>query len=175
MTLVLQKHCSTQVVTCWHTSTTLLSHPPYTGAHSVHLHTDAYSMRNTIKDANLADKLSAEEKEKIEKAVDKVVEWLDHNQVGDDQGAGNALLCMVVACWLEFGPRAARCSATLKHPLNIPVLGTAGRGGGDYAPADRAGGCVQPNHYQAVPGWRCAAGRGRRCPRLCGRWSGPHH
>ncbi len=39
-------------------------------------------MRNTIKDANLADKLSAEDKEKIEKAVDKVVEWLDHNQVG---------------------------------------------------------------------------------------------
>lgn len=38
-------------------------------------------MRNTIKDANLADKLSAEDKEKIEKAVDKVVEWLDHNQV----------------------------------------------------------------------------------------------
>ena len=41
----------------------------------------AYSMRNTIKDANLADKLSSEDKEAIEKAVDRVVDWLDHNQV----------------------------------------------------------------------------------------------
>ncbi|KAL4433610.1 hypothetical protein ABPG75_000051 [Micractinium tetrahymenae] len=45
----------------------------------------AYSMRNTIKDANLADKLSAEDKEKIEKAVDKVVEWLDHNQLAEEE------------------------------------------------------------------------------------------
>lgn len=41
----------------------------------------AYGLRNTVRDTNLADKLSAEDKEAIEKAVDKVVDWLDHNQV----------------------------------------------------------------------------------------------
>ena len=37
-------------------------------------------MRNTIKDGAVADKLTPEDKEAIDKAVDKTVEWLDHNQ-----------------------------------------------------------------------------------------------
>ena len=42
----------------------------------------AYSMRNTIKDGSIADKLTPEDKDAIDKAVEKTVEWLDHNQVG---------------------------------------------------------------------------------------------
>ena len=54
----------------------------------------AYSMRNTIKDANLADKLSAEDKAAIEKAVDHVVEWLDHNQVGEKMTCNERDKCL---------------------------------------------------------------------------------
>lgn len=54
-------------------------------------------MRNTIKDANLADKLSAEDKEAIEKAVDGVVAWLDHNQVCGCMQAWGCAACAV--CW----------------------------------------------------------------------------
>ncbi|EFN51789.1 heat shock protein 70 [Chlorella variabilis] len=45
----------------------------------------AYGLRNTVRDTNLADKLSAEDKEAIEKAVDKVVDWLDHNQLAEEE------------------------------------------------------------------------------------------
>ncbi|KAH7624528.1 hypothetical protein Ndes2526B_g00732 [Nannochloris sp. 'desiccata'] len=43
----------------------------------------AYSTRNTIKEGSVAEKLSAEDKESIEKAVDKAIEWLDHNQLAE--------------------------------------------------------------------------------------------
>jgi heat shock protein 1/8 len=38
----------------------------------------AYNMRNTIKDDKIAGKIDPSDKEKIEKAVDEVIEWLDH-------------------------------------------------------------------------------------------------
>lgn len=39
-----------------------------------------YSVRNTIRDDKLKDKLSGDEKENIEKAVDAAIKWLDMNQ-----------------------------------------------------------------------------------------------
>ena len=48
----------------------------------------AYSMRNTIKDGTVADKLTAEDKEAIDKAVDKTIDWLDHNQARAQEGRG---------------------------------------------------------------------------------------
>jgi L1 cell adhesion molecule like protein len=43
----------------------------------------AYNMRNTIKDDKIAGKIDPSDKEKIEKAVDEVIEWLDHNQLAE--------------------------------------------------------------------------------------------
>lgn len=43
----------------------------------------AYSMRNTIKESGVAEKLSKEDIEAIEKAVDSTIEWLDHNQLAE--------------------------------------------------------------------------------------------
>jgi L1 cell adhesion molecule like protein len=40
----------------------------------------AYSMRNSMNDEKLKDKLEAEDKETIEKAVSETTEWLDANQ-----------------------------------------------------------------------------------------------
>jgi L1 cell adhesion molecule like protein len=43
----------------------------------------AYNMRNTIKDDKIASKLSAEDKKKIEDAVDGAISWLDSNQLAE--------------------------------------------------------------------------------------------
>ncbi|PHU10910.1 Heat shock 70 kDa protein [Capsicum chinense] len=43
----------------------------------------AYNMRNTIKDEKIAGKLSTEDKEKIEHAVQETIEWLDKNQLAE--------------------------------------------------------------------------------------------
>lgn len=40
----------------------------------------AYSVRNTTKEDNLKDKLSADDRAAIEKAVDETIKWLDSNQ-----------------------------------------------------------------------------------------------
>ena len=44
----------------------------------------AYSMKNTLKDAGVAGKLSAEDKAAIEAATDKTVQWLDANQLAEE-------------------------------------------------------------------------------------------
>ncbi|KAM6592589.1 hypothetical protein CsatA_000292 [Cannabis sativa] len=43
----------------------------------------AYSMRNTIKDENIAGQLHPADKHKIEKAVNQAIEWLDGNQLAE--------------------------------------------------------------------------------------------
>ncbi|XP_004507753.1 heat shock 70 kDa protein [Cicer arietinum] len=43
----------------------------------------AYNMRNTIKDEKISGKLSVEDKEKIEKAVEDAIVWLEGNQLGE--------------------------------------------------------------------------------------------
>ncbi|XP_024980619.1 heat shock 70 kDa protein [Cynara cardunculus var. scolymus] len=43
----------------------------------------AYNMRNTVRDEKFAAKLEAEEKKKIEKAVEEGLEWLEKNQLAE--------------------------------------------------------------------------------------------
>jgi L1 cell adhesion molecule like protein len=43
----------------------------------------SYSLRNTLKDENIASKLSADDKDKLTKAVDETIHWLDSNQNGE--------------------------------------------------------------------------------------------
>ncbi|XP_028776894.1 heat shock 70 kDa protein-like [Neltuma alba] len=43
----------------------------------------AYSMRNTIKDDKVGGKLDPSDKQKIEKAIDETMEWLDRNQLAE--------------------------------------------------------------------------------------------
>ncbi|KAB1211972.1 Heat shock 70 kDa protein [Morella rubra] len=43
----------------------------------------AYSMRNTLRDEKIGGKLDPADKEKIEKAVNDVIEWLDRNQLAE--------------------------------------------------------------------------------------------
>ncbi|VVA91501.1 unnamed protein product [Arabis nemorensis] len=43
----------------------------------------AYNMRNTIKDEKLAQKLDQDDKQKIEKAIDETIEWIEGNQLAE--------------------------------------------------------------------------------------------
>lgn len=43
----------------------------------------AYNMRNTVKDEKFAGKLNLADKQKIEKAIDEAIEWLDRNQLAE--------------------------------------------------------------------------------------------
>ena len=40
----------------------------------------AYSLRNTLNDSKVDEKLDASDKEKLKSEIDKVVSWLDENQ-----------------------------------------------------------------------------------------------
>ncbi|VAI28244.1 unnamed protein product [Triticum turgidum subsp. durum] len=43
----------------------------------------SYNMRNTIKDEKIASKLPADDKKKIEDAIDAAIQWLDTNQLAE--------------------------------------------------------------------------------------------
>jgi len=43
----------------------------------------SYSLRNTLKDDKVAGKLESADKEKLEKAIDETIKWLDHNQTAE--------------------------------------------------------------------------------------------
>jgi L1 cell adhesion molecule like protein len=43
----------------------------------------AYSLRNTIRDENIASKLPGDDKTKLEKAIDEAITWLDANQTAE--------------------------------------------------------------------------------------------
>ncbi|KAL5574425.1 hypothetical protein UlMin_016124 [Ulmus minor] len=43
----------------------------------------AYNMRNTVKDEKFAGKLDPSDKQKIEKAIDETIEWIDGNQLAE--------------------------------------------------------------------------------------------
>jgi len=45
----------------------------------------AYSLRNTLKDDKVSSKLEGEDKEKLEKAIDEAIKWLDHNQTAEKE------------------------------------------------------------------------------------------
>ena len=43
----------------------------------------AYSLRNTLRDENLASKFDPEDKKKLENKVDETIKWLDNNQMAE--------------------------------------------------------------------------------------------
>ncbi|MGG6532972.1 UNVERIFIED_CONTAM: molecular chaperone DnaK, partial [Clostridioides difficile] len=43
----------------------------------------AYNMRNTVKDDKIASKLGADDKKKVEEAIEGTISWLDANQLAE--------------------------------------------------------------------------------------------
>lgn len=58
----------------------------------------AYSMRNTIRDDKLADKLESGDKETIDKAIDEAIEWLDSNQLAEKEEFEDKLKSLESVC-----------------------------------------------------------------------------
>jgi L1 cell adhesion molecule like protein len=50
-----------------------------------HLESYAYSMRNTLNDSKVADKLAADDKTKLEKAINETIAWLEKNDAAEKQ------------------------------------------------------------------------------------------
>merc|ERR1712094_130237 len=73
-----------------------------------------YSMRNTLKDSKFEGKVSDEDKEKLNKAIDEAIEWLDANQLAEVEGFTDKLkeveeICNpVITAMYQAAPRSRR-------------------------------------------------------------------
>jgi len=97
----------------------------------------AYSLRNTLSDPKVDEKIEASDKETLKSEIDKVVEWLDDNQQAareeyedkqkELEGIANPIMMKFYGAGGEGGmPGGA--------PGGFPGAGGAPSGGGDNAP-----------------------------------------
>jgi L1 cell adhesion molecule like protein len=82
-----------------------------------------YSMRNTLKDSKFEGKVSDEDKEKLNKAIDDAIEWLDANQLAEVEEFTDKLKEVEEICNpVITAPRSRRstddlpCSRPPSHP-----------------------------------------------------------
>merc|ERR1712170_303614 len=83
-----------------------------------------FQMRNTLSDDKLKDKFEAGDKEKIEKAVQDALDWLDKNQMAEKD---------------EFESRQKELEGVV-NPIMMKVYQAAGGGGGAGGMPDMSGG-----------------------------------
>ncbi|KAL3721170.1 hypothetical protein ACJRO7_005914 [Eucalyptus globulus] len=83
----------------------------------------AYNMRNTVRDDKFAGKLDPADKQKIEKAIDEAIEWLDRNQLAEVDELEDKLKELEGLC----------------NPI-IAKMYQGGPGGGDVPMGDMPGG-----------------------------------
>merc|ERR550514_2061809 len=81
-----------------------------------------YSMRNTLQEEKLQDKFEGDDKDKIEKAVQETLDWLDKNQLAEKD---------------EFEAKQKELEAVV-NPVMMKVYQAAG-GGGDGGMPDMGG------------------------------------
>merc|ERR1712039_1006060 len=73
-----------------------------------------FTMRNTLNEEKLKDKFEGDDKEKIEKAVQEALDWLDKNQLAEKD---------------EFGAKQKELEGVV-NPIMMKVYQAAGGGGG---------------------------------------------
>ncbi|KAF7806544.1 heat shock 70 kDa protein [Senna tora] len=94
----------------------------------------AYNMRNTIRDEKIGGKLDGDEKQKIEKAVEEAIEWLEGNQLAeveefeDKQKELEGICNPIIAKMYQGGGAGAGGDAGMDD--DMPAGGTAGSGSG---------------------------------------------
>ncbi|EEB08883.1 heat shock protein S [Schizosaccharomyces japonicus yFS275] len=103
-----------------------------------HLESYAYSLRNTLEDSNIKDKVDASDKETIEKHVKETIEWLDSNQTATKEefeskqkeleGVANPIMAKIY----QAGAGAGAGAAPGGMPGGAP--GGAAPGGGADGP-----------------------------------------
>merc|ERR1712220_11431 len=82
-----------------------------------------YSMRNTLSEEKLKDKFEGDDKDKIEKALQETLDWLDKNQLAEKD---------------EFEAKQKELEGVV-NPIMMKVYQAAG-GGGDGGMPDMSGG-----------------------------------
>merc|ERR1712220_10762 len=82
-----------------------------------------FTMRNTLNEEKLKDKFEGGDKEKIEKAVQETLDWLDKNQLAEKD---------------EFEAKQKEVEGIV-NPIMMKVYQAAG-GGGDGGMPDMSGG-----------------------------------
>ncbi|KAJ7540208.1 hypothetical protein O6H91_10G005300 [Diphasiastrum complanatum] len=99
----------------------------------------AYNMRNTTRDEKFASKLDPADKEKIEKAIEEIITWLDHNQLAEAEEIEYKMkelesICNPIISKMYQGAGASQ------YPAGMPGGGAAGGyGGSTFAGDDRSG------------------------------------
>merc|ERR1719262_285205 len=82
-----------------------------------------FTMRNTLSEEKLQDKFEGDDKDKIEKAVQETLDWLDKNQMAEKD---------------EFEAKQKELEAVV-NPIMMKVYQAAGGGGGDGGMPDMGG------------------------------------
>ncbi|KAG5080850.1 heat shock 70 kDa protein-like [Glycine soja] len=95
----------------------------------------AYNMRNTIKDEKIGEKLSPDEKEKIEKAVEDAIQWLEGNQLAEvdefeDKQKELEGICNPIIAKMYQGAAARPGGDVPTGDDDMPGAGGAGSGAG---------------------------------------------
>ncbi|CAN6706779.1 unnamed protein product [Malus baccata var. baccata] len=95
----------------------------------------AYNIRNAIKDEKIAGKLDPADKQKMEKAIDEAIEWLDRNQLAEveefkDKQMELEGLCNTIIAKMCQG---ARGDVPMGGGARMPGGGNASCGGGSGA------------------------------------------
>merc|ERR1712157_414447 len=93
-----------------------------------------FTMRNTLQEEKLKDKFEPGDKEKIEKAVQGSLDWLDKNQLAEKD---------------EFEAKQKELEAVV-NPIMMKVYQAAG-GGGDMPAGGMPGGAAPPGGGGAGP------------------------
>ena len=96
----------------------------------------AYNMRNTIRDEKIAGKLSADDKGKIEKAVEDAIEWLEGNQMAevdefeDKQKELEGICNPIIAKLYQGGGGGGGEDAPMGGAHDMPAGGSSDSGAG---------------------------------------------
>merc|ERR1712224_25535 len=106
----------------------------------------AYNMKNTISDEKVADKIDAEDKKKIETAIEETINWLDNNQLAEIDEFEDKMkelegLCNPIIQKMYAAAGGAPGGAPGGMPGGMPDMGAGGMPDmGGAAPSGGAGG-----------------------------------
>ncbi|XP_042507324.1 heat shock 70 kDa protein-like [Macadamia integrifolia] len=95
----------------------------------------AYNMRNTIKDEKISGKLDRADKQKIEKAINEAIEWLDGNQLAEVEELEDKLKELEGLC----NPIIAKMYQEGVGGMPEGMGGGAGMPGGGYGGSSQGG------------------------------------
>lgn len=89
----------------------------------------AYNMRNTVRDDKFASKLSQDDKQNIEKAVEETIEWLDRNQLAEVDELEDKLKELENICNPIIAQMYQAAGGGAGGPMGNDMQGGAGAGG----------------------------------------------